>query len=105
MTAFYPTILNASGILQLIVAAENLLLSFLFLYLLRHSLLVFKFYKEDAHLWVYMLISWGILGAIMYNSGLAARQKWMFIPVLLILVIRYMKRRQTPTTLTRYDTG
>jgi hypothetical protein len=96
MTAFYPTILSASGILQLIVAIENMILSLLFLYLLRRSVLAFKFYLEDLYLWFYLLITWLILGAMMYNTGLAARQKWMFMPILLVLVIRYMKRRYKP---------
>lgn len=92
MTAFYPTVLSASGLLQLVVAVENLFLSYLFIRLIFQSRFPFNIRKEDLHFWVYMLVSWGVLGAIMYNSGLAARQKWMFIPILLVLVVRYTKR-------------
>ena len=90
MTAFYPTLLSASGILQLIVAAENIILTLMFAALCWMSMARFRLYQEDIHFWAYTMLTWFILGSIMYNSGLAARQKWMFVPVFLFLALKYL---------------
>jgi len=90
MTAFYPTIFSASGILQYIVAIENVFLTVLFLMLCWLSIYKLHFHREDMHLWVYTMVTWVMLGTLMYNTGLAARQKWMFIPVILFLAMKYI---------------
>lgn len=92
MTIFYPTPLSASGIVQMIVALENLILLTLTGILLWHSKFMSNLHREDFHLLFYFMISWIILGSIMYNTGLASRQKWMFVPILLFLAMKYMGR-------------
>ena len=89
MTAFYPTIFSFSGLLEFIVAMENLFLTGAFLLTIFYGVGKGRARKEDIHLIVYMVLVWAILAAIMYNTGLAVRQKWMFMPIILFLFLKY----------------
>jgi hypothetical protein len=89
MTAFYPTIFSFSGPLEFIVAMENMFLTSAFLISVFYGVGKGRVLKEDIHLIVYMVLVWAILAAIMYNTGLAVRQKWMFMPIILFLFLKY----------------
>ncbi|QTH20608.1 hypothetical protein HRJ34_20040 [Rhizorhabdus wittichii] len=89
MTAFYPTILSASGFMEFGVALENIVLMGFFGFLLWRTRFMTRFQREDLHLVLLMLGIWIMLGSLMYNSGLAARQKWMFMPIMLYLALKY----------------
>lgn len=41
-------------------------------------------------LWIYCGLSWGILSVTTANLGISARQKWMFVPMLIFLLVSSM---------------
>jgi len=43
---------------------------------------------NTTFLWLYSLATWVILGMTTANLGIAVRQKWMFVPVLVFLLLR-----------------
>lgn len=45
-------------------------------------------------LWVYVLISWFILASTTANLGISVRQKWMFAPFLIFLLISFISSRE-----------
>ncbi len=47
-------------------------------------------------LWVYVAVSWTVLATTTANLGIAMRQKWMFIPILMFLLISLMGKRSAP---------
>lgn len=90
MTMFFPSVLSAQGPFEMAVALENLVLLAFAAILVWKSRFMTRIFREDIHLWVYLFAAWVELGAFMYNSGLAARQKWMFAPILIFLSLKYI---------------
>jgi hypothetical protein len=45
-------------------------------------------------MWVYVFGSWLILAMTTANMGIALRQKWMFAPMLIFLLISVIGRRR-----------
>src|SRR5690606_5366738 len=43
-----------------------------------------------AFLWLYVLASWVILASTTANLGISVRQKWMFLPMLVYLMLSVM---------------
>lgn len=95
---FRPTILEARNILGIISALENavLLMSFAV------SAITFSFKGSQVQkeilgrftLLIYGIAAMLILGQLTYNLGLAARQKWMVIPLLWVALIAYSRPRK-----------
>ncbi|SDX52906.1 hypothetical protein SAMN05443545_1062 [Aidingimonas halophila] len=99
---FRPLIFEARSIFQLAAAVDNIILLCLFAF---GGWAVFKgrmshLGDNRTFLWVYALLSWGILAMTTANLGIAVRQKWMIAPVLIYLLIsvlgeqRAMKREK-----------
>jgi hypothetical protein len=90
--AFRPLFFHANGLLGLIVSFENLFqasLIFCATYLImrgkksqlsRFALLFFTSFT---------IISWFVLANTTANLGIATRQKWMFLPMLLVIAGSY----------------
>lgn len=49
--------------------------------------------ENRVFLWVYALLAWVILSSTTANLGIALRQKWMFAPMLIFLLISVIGRR------------
>jgi hypothetical protein len=45
-------------------------------------------------LWLYFLCTWAVLAVTTANLGIAVRQKWMFLPILLYLIAAVLGRRK-----------
>ncbi len=100
---FRPLFFDASGFLGLVISFENLGLLGLFLGALvgvikRGSSLT-RF--QQVFFLIYVAVSWFVLANTTANLGIAVRQKTMFTPVLLMLMISYLPNirlvpRRTP---------
>jgi hypothetical protein len=45
-------------------------------------------------MWLYVLLTWVVLATTTANLGISMRQKWMFTPVLVFLLISSAKTRR-----------
>jgi len=89
---FRPLLFDASGLMGLIISFENifllliLLASMISLLLKKSSLGRF----EMMFFVVFSFISWFVLANTTANLGISIRQKWMFLPMLLVLAFSYL---------------
>lgn len=86
---FRPLPFEAHSLLALITSMENTLFLFLFIYLIYKSNFNFKSYVKDKNLWLlmYVFLTCTALAVTTANLGIATRQKWMFMPVLIYLLV------------------
>lgn len=88
---FRPLPFEAHSLFALLASVDNVILLFLFVVGIRAA--VKK--RLPAHLaehnrmflWIYCLVAWTILAMTTANLGIAMRQKWMFAPMLIFLLI------------------
>lgn len=93
---FRPLPFEAHNMLALITSIENSLLLTLFLYIVFKSKFNFKYWFQDKNLWLftYFFLTCTILAVTTPNLGIASRQKWMFMPILIyLLTYTYSKYR------------
>lgn len=89
---FRPTIFEATGITSLAAAFDNTLL------LLLMALAFVNYFKIRSSqlmgmrnfMWIYVLMAWIVLATTTANLGIAIRQKWMFVPFLVFLLIPFI---------------
>lgn len=86
---FRPLPFEASSAVALVTSLENTILLLLFIYILFKSKFNFRPFIRDKNLWLltYVFLTCTILAMTTANLGIATRQKWMFMPVLLYLLI------------------
>lgn len=86
---FRPLPFEAHSALALMTSLENTILLLLFVYILIKSKFNFRPFVEKKNLWLlaYVFLTCTILAITTANLGIATRQKWMFMPVLLYLLI------------------
>lgn len=86
---FRPLPFEARSAVALVTSLENTILLFLFVYILFKSKFNFRPFVQDRNLWLftYVFLTCTILAMTTPNLGIATRQKWMFMPVLLYLLI------------------
>lgn len=95
---FRPLPFEVSSPFQLAAALDNTILLFLFV---AGGIAMLKGRKSAVpdsrvFLWVYALAAWVILSMTTANLGISVRQKWMFAPVLIYLLISVMGRVRKP---------
>lgn len=87
--AFRPLFIDAAGMLGLVVSFENLALLLIFIlsmiHLAKRPLILPNF--ETMFFMLFCLVSWLLLANTTANLGIAVRQKWMFMPMLLMLMM------------------
>lgn len=86
---FRPIIFEARSITALAAAFDNLILLYLFIVAF-YSLIrkkSQKFTENRKFMWVYVMLAWIVLAMTSANLGIAIRQKWMFAPILIFLLI------------------
>lgn len=97
---FRPLIVEARSIPTLAAAIDNLVLLFLFL-ISSISILKTKRLKSSVEnrqfMWFYSIICVLILATTTANLGIAIRQKWMFTPFLIYLLITVLKTSNKKT--------
>jgi hypothetical protein len=107
MYVFRPLFFDAGGILGLVVSFENLILFGLFLSavvgVIKRKTSLTRF--QHIFFSIYVAVSWLALANTTANMGIAIRQKSMFTPMLLMLMLGYLPNiRLRVRTHSRYMT-
>lgn len=87
--AFRPTLIEVRNVFSLAAAIDNLILLYLFI-AGSYALLIKKhqsFNENRKFMWAYVFLTWIVLAMTTANLGIALRQKWMFTPILIFLLI------------------
>jgi hypothetical protein len=96
---FRPTLIEVRNFVSLAAALDNTVLLFLFIAggwaLIKRPLSPYLSSHNRIFLWVYCTLSWALLAMTTANMGIALRQKWMFAPMLIVLLISVIGRSQT----------
>ncbi|MQX54381.1 hypothetical protein [Alcanivorax sediminis] len=97
---FRPTLIEARNLFFLAAALDNTILLFLFVAgtwaLIKKPLPPYLRAHNRMFLWIYSLCAWLILAMTTANLGIALRQKWMFAPMLIFLLISVIGRSRYP---------
>lgn len=93
---FRPTLIEARDLFSLAAALDNTILLFLFFFggwtLIKKRLPANLLLHNRVFLWIYSLVAWSILSMTTANLGISLRQKWMFAPILIFLLISVIGR-------------
>ena len=86
---FRPLPFEAHSIVALITSIENTILLLSFIYITIKSRFNFSAYNKGKNLWLflYVFITCSMLAITTANLGIATRQKWMFMPILVYLLL------------------
>lgn len=100
---FRPVPFEANSIFALLASVDNIILLFLFIAGIRAALkkkLPVQFAEHNRmFLWIYCFLVWIVLALTTANLGIAMRQKWMFAPMLIFLLISLIgKERKVMST-------
>lgn len=86
---FRPLPFEAGSVFALAASADNTILCFLFVTgawrILKRSRQTLM--GNRAFMWLYAMLAWAILASTTANLGISMRQKWMFAPILIYLLI------------------
>jgi len=92
---FRPTFLEMNSIFSIAAALDNAILLYLFVL---GGWALFKgrvrTFGNRVFMWAYVLIAWIILSMVTANLGIALRQKWMFAPILIFLLISVLGKKK-----------
>jgi hypothetical protein len=101
---FRPLFFEARSITQLLASLDNMLILYLVIITvkIRLSIKRLKFTGNRIFMWWYVVISWVLLSMTTANLGIAMRQKWMFTPILIFLLISIIAAAQEKTTNNNY---
>jgi len=104
---FRPLPFEAASIFALAASVDNLMLLCLFIAGARRMLTRRgrSLQGNRAFLWLYCLLTWIILAVTTANLGIAVRQKWMFAPMLLYLLVSLLVKTPRATRPGRVETG
>jgi len=86
---FRPLIFESISIFALVAAVDNLILLYLF-FLGGRAILCScssNMGESRAYMWSYSLLAWLLMAMTTANMGIALRQKWMFAPMLVYLML------------------
>ena len=96
--AFRPLPFEAHNLTSLAGSLDNTVLLLVFIMgawvIFKKRGVVFPRAQNRVFLWAYGLLSWGLLAMVTANLGIAVRQKWMFLPMLLFLLMSRLGHRQ-----------
>jgi len=97
---FRPTLIEVRNLFSLAAALDNTILLFLFIAggwaLIKKPLPAQLLAHNRMFLWIYSFVAWLILAMTTANLGIALRQKWMFVPMLIFLLISVIGRPRLP---------
>lgn len=100
---FRPTFFEVRSVFALAAALDNLILLYLFI---AGGYAMLKGRKATGagnrvFMWTYALMAWAILAMTSANLGIALRQKWMFAPMLVFLLISVTGNRRGLSSVVR----
>lgn len=86
---FRPLPFEAHSIVALITSLENTILLLVLIFISIKSKLNLNSFVKEKNLWLftYVFMTCSVLALITANLGIATRQKWMFMPVLIYLFL------------------
>lgn len=86
---FRPLPFDAHSALALFTSIENTILLILFLYVLFKNKFRLNYFVEGKNTWllIYAFLTCSMLAITTANLGIATRQKWMFMPILIYLLV------------------
>lgn len=86
---FRPLPFEAHSVMALFTSIENIILLFLFLYILLKNKFRLYGFIEGKNTWLllYAFLTCSMLAITTANLGIATRQKWMFMPILIYLLV------------------
>lgn len=92
---FRPLPFEAGSLFQFLASIENVFFLFIFLCASWRFLKMQKivFIYANSFIFSYAFSSWVVLALTTANFGIAARQKWMFLPMLMVMVFSILGRR------------
>lgn len=93
---FRPLPFEAHSLFQLASSIDNVLLLLVFILAAPQliKLRIGRYLKCRTFLWSYSLVSWVVLAYATANMGISARQKWMFLPMFLLLFMSEIGARR-----------
>ncbi|MDG1708373.1 MAG: hypothetical protein P8H03_06405 [Emcibacteraceae bacterium] len=93
---FRPLPFEARSFLQLLASLDNMVIFYLLFLGLksRSSVKNLQLTGNRVFMWWYVGISWVLLSMTTANLGIAMRQKWMFVPILMFLLISIIAAAQ-----------
>ncbi|MFA0087035.1 hypothetical protein [Vibrio sp. 10N.261.51.F12] len=93
---FRPLPIEARSITQLLASLDNVFLLYLaYLGFKSRSVVRNIVLEGNRHfMWFYVLLAWLILSMTTANLGISVRQKWMFTPMLVYLLLSYIAARE-----------
>jgi len=93
---FRPALIEVRNLFSVAAALDNTILLFLFIAglwaMIKKPLPAHLTAHNRVFLWAYSLGAWLILAMTTANLGIALRQKWMFVPMLIFLLISVIGR-------------
>ena len=92
---FRPLPFEAHSLFSFISSIDNLFLLCVFLYAIRYIKSPSNTKANHAFLWLYVILSTSILAMTTANLGIAVRQKWMILPILMYLLFAMISAYQT----------
>lgn len=99
---FRPQLYEARNLTSFITSTENAILLIIITYVLLKAKSELKLAVKGVNLWlfIYAFLAWSVLANVTTNLGIATRQKWMFMPVIIYLLIYlisiYYWKKRTP---------
>lgn len=91
---FRPTLIEVRNLFFLAAAVDNIILMFVFIFggwAMFKNVMPFHLRAHNRlFMWTYSLGAWMVLAMTTANLGIALRQKWMFAPMLIFLLISVM---------------
>lgn len=100
---FRPVLFEARSIFSLFAAIDNFILLYLFIAggysFFKNKKIIIKGNENRIFMWTYSILSWLVLSMTTANLGIALRQKWMFVPVLIFLLISLTQKKQLTNNL------
>lgn len=95
---FRPILFEARSVFSLFAAIDNLILIYLFIAggmsFFKNRKIKLNENQNRIFMWTYSILSLLILSMTTANLGIALRQKWMFVPVLIFLLISSIKEKK-----------
>lgn len=106
---FRPLPFEANSIFSLLASIDNMILMYLFVAGIRAAMkkkLPIQFADHNRiFLWIYCFLTWIVLAMTTANLGIAMRQKWMFAPMLIFLLISLIGKERKTITITSPDSA
>lgn len=86
---FRPLPFEAYSVTALVNSIENTLLLFAFVYIIIKTRFKLRPFIQDKNMWLfaYLMLTSSVLALTTANLGIATRQKWMFMPVIIYLLV------------------